>query len=221
MILITKDGKRIAFTYYSAVNPVGWIIYAHMMPATKESWDGLARSFSAIGYEGIAVDLRGHGNSDGGAEGYQNFSDEEHQKSIYDIEGAVEYLKGRGADPGRITLIGASIGANLVLKYIVENSDFKKAVLLSAGLNYKGIEAVPLARMLREGQSVMLVASRDDGRTGGNNAEQNRAIFDAMPEGVNKKLQIYDEGGHGTALLGAHADLQSLIIRFMIGANEL
>lgn len=226
--LITKDNKKIAYDYYEARlpfagsgenKPKGWIIFLHMMPATKESWRALAEKFRENGYSSVAIDLRGHGESDGGPEGYKKFNDLEHQKSVYDIDAAVEFLKTRppagGAIPEKIFLVGASIGANLSLQYIAEHPEFKTAVLLSPGLNYRGIETLPLVRRLRPGQKVFFVSSEDDVRSGGNNAEQNRELFEAVPAGVVKKIQVYKRGGHGTTMLEKEAGLADLIINFV------
>ncbi|MDP2648083.1 MAG: alpha/beta fold hydrolase [Candidatus Yanofskybacteria bacterium] len=215
MELTTKDNKRIAADYYPAENPRGWVVYLHMMPATKESWRSLASYLAKNGYEGIAIDLRGHGASDGGPNGYEEFSDAEHQASIKDLEAGLKHLEGAGAVPKRIALIGASIGANLALGWLAEHEEYPCAVLLSAGSNYRGIETEPLARELRRGQRVLLVAARDDDRAGGNSAAQNEAIAAAMPEEAGKELLIYETGGHGTMLTEAHPELAEKILNFI------
>lgn len=215
MELSTKDNKRIAADYYPAENPRGWIVYLHMMPATKESWRSLAGFLAAKGYEGIAIDLRGHGASDSGPDGYQEFSDAEHQASVKDLEAALKHLEGAGAVPKRVAIVGASISANIALKWLAEHEEYLLAVLLSAGQNYRGIEAEPLARNLHPGQRVMLVTSRDDARAGGNNAEQNETLAAAVPGKAKNELLIYDAGGHGTELLDAHPDLAEKILNFI------
>ncbi|MEE8131536.1 MAG: alpha/beta fold hydrolase [Candidatus Paceibacterota bacterium] len=222
--LTTKDNIKIATNLYPVENPIGWVVLTHMMPATKESWLGLAGKLQSLGYESLAIDLRGHGESDGGHNGFMNFSDEEHQKSILDLETVVEYFKIRGAIPEKIIFIGASIGANLSLQYISEHPEFKTAILLSPGLNYKGIKTEPMVEKLKEGQRVLFVSSRDDGP----NAEQNQKLFDLTPTGVEKDLIIYKNSGHGTSMLAPYRneisgagfgkeepDLESAIIKFL------
>ncbi|PIP92000.1 hypothetical protein COW77_02335, partial [Candidatus Wolfebacteria bacterium CG18_big_fil_WC_8_21_14_2_50_39_7] len=164
IFLSTKDDVKIAADLYEVENPAGWLVLVHMMPATKESWTELAKNFQNAGYENLAIDLRGHGESDGGPDGYKSFADSQHQKSILDLEAAANYLiKERQATSDKIIFIGASIGANLSLQYISEHSEFKTAVLLSPGLNYRGIKTESLAKNLRAGQKVFFVSSRDDG----------------------------------------------------------
>ena len=221
IFLTTKDGIKIAASLYSAESPKGWIIFSHMMPAVKESWNDLAEWFCGAGYESVALDLRGHGESalDGLTRrlNYQKFSDAEHQKSILDLEAAVEFLiKERKAAADKISFIGASIGANLSLQYVSEHPEFKTAILLSPGLDYRGVKTEPLTRNLKAGQKVFFVSAKDDIHSGGNNnAEENQKLYDLTPAGVEKKIKIYETGGHGTDILNSQPELAELIKDFI------
>ncbi len=214
MFLQAKDGTKIAYDLYPAENPAGYLVLLHMMPATKESWRELAESAAREGFSSIAIDLRGHGESDGGPEGYKEFSDSDHQKSILDVEAAVEFLKNQGAAPKKIIFIGASIGANLALWYLADHPEIEKAVLLSVGEDYRGIKTPPLIQRLGAGQNILMFASRDDVRKDGDNASSNERLAAMVPAGVAKRLVVYDSGGHGTDFLSfAKGD----IIKFIKG----
>jgi alpha-beta hydrolase superfamily lysophospholipase len=214
--LITKDGMKIAANLYSVEKPLDWFVLSHMMPATKESYKDLATKLQNDGYESITIDLRGHGESDDGPEGFFYFKDEEHQKSILDLEAAANYLiKERKATPNKISFIGASIGANLSLQYITNppagGSEFQTAILLSPGLNYRGIKTEPMAKNIKSGQNVFFVSAADDGP----NAEENKILYELTPDTANKKIQIYKTGGHGTDILKNQQELYNLIIEFL------
>ncbi len=209
--LKTIDGELIAGLYYSVQNARGGVAFLHMMPATKESWDGLAARLQQLGYVGLAVDLRGHGESSGGPRGYQHFGDAEHQKSILDVDAAVKFLFSKGIVEHQLVLMGASIGANLALKYLADHHEIKTAILLSAGLNYRGIETPLAAKALVVGQRVLLTSARDDGA----NASENEELATEIPEGVEKEIQIYDRAGHGTDMLIAQPGLADRVIDFI------
>src|SRR3989344_3233290 len=143
----TKDAARvrIAGNYWKGTEAKG-VILLHMMPATKESWNEFAELLLKNGFQVLAIDLRGHGEStqtEGGAEtiDYKNFSDEEHQASINDVLVAREFLIEKGISPENIFVGGASIGANLVLEYFAENADAIAGFSLSPGLDYRGGQA--------------------------------------------------------------------------------
>ncbi len=223
--LTTKDGIKIAADLYSVEKPIGWLVLSHMMPSTKESYENLAVKLQNAGYESIAIDLRGHGESRFRAQtnaeqtqknaeilDYKNFSDEEHQKSILDLKAAVDFLiNERKATPNKISFIGASIGANLSLQYITEHPEFKTTILFSPGLNYRGIKTETMAKNIKIGQNVFFISAQDDG----DNAEQNRLLFERTPDNINKKIEIYETGGHGTDILKNQSELTDLIIEFL------
>ena len=209
--LTTKDNMKIAADLYPVVGSVGWIILSHAMPKTKESWDDLAKSLQAQGFESIAIDLRGHGESDGGPDGYQKFTNKETQESILDLEAAADYLvQERLASRSRISVAGASVGANLSLEYAINHPETTKIVLLSAGLNYQGLETKPLAEKLQKGQSILFVSSKDDD----GNAAENQELSDSVPSSTPKQIKIYDTAGHGTDML-KEKDLKDIIIGFL------
>lgn len=211
--LTTKDSKKIAANFFDASQPAGWVLMIHMMPAVKESWNELSGRLQQSGYPSLAIDLRGHGESEGGPNGYRSFNDADHQASIHDLEAGAEFLKSRGAEPDKIILAGASIGANLALRYLAEHPESKKAILLSAGLNYRGAITEPPAKTVKADQKVLLASSEDDS----GNPEMNRRLLDAFGEGVKKELVIYQRAGHGTTMLksGEPPDLTEKIIAFL------
>ena len=213
MFLKTSDGIKIAYDFVEASNLKSYLVLVHMMPAMKESWKDFAALAQKQGYSSMAIDLRGHGESDGGPNGYQSFSDEEHQRSILDLQAAVDFLREKGAAVDKISLIGASIGANLALQHISGHPDFKMAILLSPGLNYRGIETETLVKNLVAGQKVLFVTGRDDG----NNTEMTQRLYDITPKEVEKEIIIYEKGGHGTSLFSATAgpNLSEVILGFL------
>lgn len=220
----TSDNKIIVANLFSVNNPKGWLLLSHMMPATKESWDEFAREMQKLGYESLAIDLRGHGESiieeseKGKAKrlDYRNFSDAEHQASVNDLEAGWEFLQSRGATPEKTVVIGASIGANLSLQFMALHQDISGGVLLSPG-NYKGIDSAELVRELRENQKMVFVASKLDERAGGNNAEDNKRYFDLASQVKNRHLIMFDGAGHGTDLfvLKEEYDLTEAIKKFL------
>lgn len=204
--LITSDNLKIAADLYKTEKPPGWLVLVHMMPETKKSWKEFAESVQSLGYESLAIDLRGHGESARGPNGFTSFSDAEHQAGIKDLEAAWKFLQSRGALPEKTVFIGASIGANLSMKFLTENPSIKGGVFLSAG-NYKGIDSAALAPKLSENQIILFVASRIDERASGNNAEQNQNYYNLASQVKDKTLIIFDGAGHGTELFNLKTEL--------------
>lgn len=201
----------IAADYYPAAATAKGVLLIHMMPATKESWRDFASKLVSAGYQALAIDLRGHGESTGGPKGYQRFTDVEHRSSINDVAAGAEFLASKGVK--ELTLIGASIGANLALEYAAENHEVKRAVLLSPGLDYRGIATEPLMARLTAGQAVLLVGSDNDSQS---DSSVIRRIASAAAAGVKTDELIYKSAGHGTDMFGKESpDLAQAILKWL------
>ncbi len=206
----TNDGIELSALFWNN-DAFSTVLLMHMMPANKESWITLADKFSSLGFNVLAFDFRGHGESGGGD--YKKFTDEQHQEYYLDMKAVIRYLEDNFSHT-EIYLGGASIGANLVIKYMAEHRDFSKGFALSAGLDYYGIKAIEDIKNLNEDQRILLVGSRDDIRKSGANcgamAEQ---LYDEG-EGIKEKI-VYETGGHGTDMFESHPELEEAIIKFI------
>ncbi len=209
--LVTQDGVSLAGTYTAPEQPHGWTILVHMMPAAKESFKPFAAALEGAGIASLAIDLRGHGASQGGPRGYEDFTDADHQGSALDIDAAVAYLRTLGAADERIVLVGASIGANLSLQYLASHPALPAAVLLSPGLDYRGIAAKEYIVAIKRGRGLFIVSSQDDGY----NAQEVLELWGLIPDGVTKEKRLYAHAGHGTAILEKEPSLAPAIIQFI------
>jgi len=187
------------------------VLLLHAMPAKKESWLDLADRLAKTGYNVLAIDLRGHGESQGGD--YKEFSDKDHKQYSIDTQTAVEYLQ-KTFPHTEIYLGGASIGGNTIIKYMAQHPEAPKGFALSAGLDYYGVRAIDDIKNLDSAQQILLVGSYDDGRKSGLNCgEQAEQLYDAA-EGVKEKI-IFDTGGHGTDMFMEHPELIDSIVDFL------
>lgn len=162
--LTTSDGIQLVGTYrYFSQSRLA--ILLHMMPATKESWNGISKALLERGYASLAIDLRGHGESTmGGTLDYKNFNEEQQQAKRLDLEAALDWAHAQGFDDAHIVLIGASIGANLAIRALAEHASLPLAIALSPGLNYRGVRTDDAITQIRPNQKIVLVASDDDDR---------------------------------------------------------
>ncbi|MEK7599252.1 MAG: alpha/beta hydrolase [Patescibacteria group bacterium] len=202
----TADGINIAASHWRGKEGSPAVLLLHMMPATKESWNEFAQKLNQAGFGVLAIDLRGHGQSEGGPDGWRSFSDSQHQKSIEDARVGFQFQKDEGHS--KFFLAGASIGANLALQFLAESDETSAAVLLSPGLNYRGIETLEPAVKIRPNQGVFFAAAGDDRVIGADSMA--RKLYDAA--NCKKDIKIFEKGGHGTDLFAAHPELMPEII---------
>jgi alpha-beta hydrolase superfamily lysophospholipase len=210
LTIATKDNVELSAILWDAQSSHS-VLLLHMMPATKESWMDFAGLLTEQGFNVLAIDFRGHGESAGGD--YNTFTPEEHQKYYKDVEAAVEFLRQRYPD-SEVLIGGASIGANEVIKYMADYSEIAKGFALSAGLDYYGVRAIDDIKNLRPEQSILLVGAKDDVRkSGGSCGEMADQLFELTS--ARKEKIILETGGHGTDMLAAHMDLPDKIIHFL------
>ena len=212
IILNTDDGVEIVGDYYPVVGSKFAGILLHMMPATRKSYTEVSRVLNEAGWSVLSIDLRGHGesiNSSRGKLNYEKFTDKEHQGSIFDISSASNFLKSKGFAVDSQFLIGASIGANLSLKFLSENKDIKTAILISPGLNYKGILTEPL--MSNEiSNKVLLVSSTGD-------VDSYGAVKLLKEKYQNSELMIFAGEGHGTDIFKNYKDSTDKVVNWLKG----
>lgn len=213
----TTDGVTIVGDF---VNPSGVkkaVLLLHMMPAVRSSWQALSFELNKAGISTLAIDLRGHGESTemqkvGGAKqklDYKNFSDVEHQASRLDIDAAMNFLKSKGFLEENIILAGASIGANLTLDAMYRYGKISKGVLLSPGLDYRGVKTESAMKQLAGTQKVWIIAAEDDEYS----ADSTKTLAGLRPDIA--KFTIFKDVNHGTNLFKSQKTFVNDIVNFL------
>lgn len=201
VMFTTADSVSIAGLFTSAVNARGVVLLLHMMPAVKESWSAFSDLLAERGIASLAIDLRGHGESVRRGEvilDYRSFGDVEHQQKKLDVEAAAEWLKReKGFDGSRLLLAGASIGANLALRYAAEHPEVPAAMALSPGLDYHGVTTSDAVSSMDERQALFLAASEDDAYS----FETIETLAKAAKSGTLEVKKLRN-AGHGTTMFG-------------------
>lgn len=160
--IVTEDGVRIAADWHLAPGEK-FAILLHMRPATKESWGAWIAPLMEAGYSCLAYDQRGHGGSTmDGTLKFEAFTDAQNQAKQKDLEAVFAWLQGKGATEANTVLIGASMGANLAIRFMAEHHGVPITLALSPGINYRGIATDDAITQLGPIQRVVLVASDDD-----------------------------------------------------------
>jgi len=138
--LQTSDGVRLAATVYvPARRPAPAVILLHMLTRNRGDWQEFASRLSAAGIGAIAIDFRGHGSSGSAPDGAAA-SSEDLSRSVRDVAAAREFLRSRpDLFTDRVGIAGASVGANLAVLAAQNDQSIRSLVLLSPGLDYRGL----------------------------------------------------------------------------------
>lgn len=193
--LKTEDGVEIKGNFYDS-NHKKSILLIHQFSKDKDSWDELIKVL-LVTHSIFAIDLRGHGESEGD---YNEFDETDFKKMSFDVKAGVKFLEERGFEPEKLNIVGSSIGANLAQNYAADNA-INKTILLSPGLNFKGIEFT-----LKDTHS-LIITSRDDDYS-------YQSVKKIESECPKFKCAYLDKKGHGIAMLDE--DLMNSIQMFLI-----
>ena len=145
---MTRDDLELAASYYPVdTNSAPAVLLLHSYGKTREEWGPVPSLFQMNGIAVLALDLRGSGESTrrlsaNGVEtvDYHKFTPENYREMLLDINQAYDWLASQpGIDKHRIAVVGASIGANVALRYAAFNDEVVGLVLLSPGLFYQGL----------------------------------------------------------------------------------
>jgi pimeloyl-ACP methyl ester carboxylesterase len=185
--LTTSDGQSIAYTYYPSKPGNPGAILLHQLRRDRHDYDSFAPQLRDAGYNVIAIDVRGHGESSGD---WESFTEDDFQKIGLDIAAAKQFLESKKANTKQLLLIGASFTANEVINYAADDKDVTAVIALSPGMDFRGIQP---ERGIRDVPATLLIAAEDDDYS----AESVRKLQELNPQ-VN--VTVYPRGGHGVAL---------------------
>jgi dienelactone hydrolase len=164
----------------------------------------VAARLADAGIAALAIDFRRNGGgklTDAGAGEAGSFSD-----LVLDAEAARAYLSARPEIvPGRIGLLGASLGANVAALVGGNDPTTATMALLSASLEYRGLYLEQALRKYGQ-RPVLLVASSED-------PYALRSARQAVTMGDGpRELRVLSGAGHGTVMLSRDPDLISALV---------
>ncbi len=115
--LISADGTQLASLVYEPTDISGTvpgIVVCHGFMANKQAMQGISLELVKCGFVVIAIDFRGHGESDGNL-------DPARDTLIDDVYAAVQYLKSLSyVDSNNIGLVGHSMGGQAVMRTAIK-----------------------------------------------------------------------------------------------------
>jgi len=215
----TDDGWVIKGTYYRGNQSMPVVILVPGVGEGREAFGPLVTDLRGAGYNVLAYDPRGCGEStrrNGVLRVWQDMSDAEFQAGTNDVTTARHYALATFPSAPRVAVVGAQLGANQALAAAAAGAapELKVLVLLSTGGEYRGIESRPAIEALNnrtERPAIFFAASKAEPSAGpvATSLNQNYA-------GV-KSLELLEGGAHGSTLL-AYPSFRTQIVQYLDGA---
>lgn len=169
--IVTQDNWQLNAVLSNPENEKDFFLLVHSQKGSHENYLPFMRLLEKKEYGYLALDLRGHGKSlvspESSTSTYKNFdmegSDNQYNKMVRDLEAAVNFLSELGVEKKRIVLMGAVLGANLVVKAAALHPEIGKVAVLSLTFNIYGVHSVNPLKALGE-RPLLLVSSSNNYR---------------------------------------------------------
>ena len=195
------DGVRLAGLFYPPdAIPAPGILLLHMAERQKEDWVFLASRLQEAGYGVLAVDLRGHGESQGEMD-WAAMPDDA-------LRSWAALLAQPEVDSARCAVVGAGLGANLALVTAAADPSVTAMVMLSPGLEDHGVGTEDAISAYGD-RPALIVASQDD-----LSAAESALTLHELAQ-TPPVLVLYPSAGHGTEMLARQPDLIPLIVSWL------
>lgn len=201
--LTTADDLTLEASYFPNKKPKASLLLIHMLGHDRSDWREFAGALQGRGFSALAIDLRGHGrsqNQKSGTLNWKDFAKRDFRMMLEDVDAGRRFILERQGSAHPVFIVGASIGANLALIYASQHAEVQGTVLLSPGLDYRGLQ-IARAMYQYQGRPILIVVSRDDEYS----FVTARHLMD-LARIEDKVLREYPPGaGHGTQIFGFQA----------------
>lgn len=178
----TEDGGLVAANLYGSGEHA--VLLVHGGRFTKESWANQAPILVAGGFQVLAIDLRGHGQSHGPGE-----ADPSDAQLALDVLAAVRYLHRHGAMT--VSIIGGSMGGAAAGDASITSlpGEIDRIIMLGAAPN------LPADKLK---SPALFIVARDDTSGDGPRLPGIRAQYEKAPQ--PKKLIVLEGSAHAQYL---------------------
>ncbi len=206
--LRTDDGLTLAAEEWlpsEGARPPAGVLLIHSFGNSRRTWGGFPATLARAGYRVLSIDLRGHGESQR-IEGDPERILEDPALAPNDMRAGLAWLRSApGADPSRLGIVGASVGANLAC--VADGHGLVRAAVALSPHRDR-------AHMLAGGkplhmQSILFIAASGDP---GRESFARRLSLEARNP---KDVRIFRGAEHGEAILAAHPEAAAVILQWL------
>lgn len=201
-VTATDDLTLVGDFYSVGDTPAPAVLLMHMLGSQRSAWDPIIPALLEAGFNVLAIDLRGHGETGGGIDW---------EAATTDVQTWLDWLREQpNVRPEAISTVGGSIGSNLALIGCALDEQCVTAVALSPGTDYYGLLPLDTFAELRN-RSVFLIAAHSDGYSASSVREMTSEFRGEIG------VRLYRGGTHGTEFFGVIPDtIIPLIVDWLV-----
>ena len=199
------DGFSLKGTFYSAGKAGPGILLLHQCNADHQVYDQLGTMLSTAGYNVLAFDFRGFGNSKSGEfTDFQKQREKIMEKMPLDVDAAFTFLTSQEfVNSNALGIVAGSCGVNQGIHAAQRHPTVRTMVLLSGGTDAAGEGFIKNSAKI----PIFGVASEEDKAP----AESIKKIV-GLSTNRSSQLQMLKDAGHAAFMFEKEPDLQADIV---------
>jgi alpha-beta hydrolase superfamily lysophospholipase len=200
--VMAADGLVLKGDFYLVGTDHATVLLLHQMYTTRASWQNYIGTLTGAGYNVLAVDVRGYGQT----RGKLNW-----EAAVSDVSVWMGWLRGSAGVRDAISTMGSSIGSSLAIVGCANDSACRTAIAISPGWNYNGIMLeAPLTNNFAGRQILVVYGHRDRFPALGI-----PRMVEVAPDVV--VTQQYTGNAHGMNLLAKYPESTQVILDWLAG----
>ena len=217
----TADDYKISGTFYVTSKEAPLVVLIHMLSRSEADWSYLAPHLLESGFNVVSFDMRGHGKSIKENKTWKDFSDSDFLKVVDDIAAIKIFLKNQNRiSVDKIYIVGASMGANLAVKYAHKDPSISGLILLSPGVSYHSVDIQGDVVFPRKIPLLFLTSLGDT-----YSRQSTQKLVEKYKASKNAsvcELKVFSSGEHGTTLFQRYPELKNTMSDWLkkIAAKE-
>ena len=203
----TDDNTVIAYSLFTPPTQATYgVVLVHDEGGNRDDLVTMAAMLQQNGTMSITFDMRGHGESPTtNNKSPAQFTSRDWLDVSRDIRAAQNILRGRGISSEKIALLGCGLGANIALNAAADDASISAVVLVSPGVELRGVQTIPAITRFGKKPSLLLVSEGDS--FAADSAKQ----LGTSAEG-NCELREYPGTAHGIDLLDTSKNAREQIV---------
>lgn len=207
----TADGLQLVADFHDLEGETPTVICLPMYGSTREAYEPIVAPLREAGIQVLALDLRGHGQSAVELASKVDERDPALFNAMYqDVAAALSFLRERGEDTSRVSLLGASVGCSVGIDAVVRDpSSYRSIVLMTPGANYLGMDSLASLQQWPEVPALVLTSEEEKLKV----APVSDALEREAPQ-VSETLVLEGSGIHGTRMFGQVPEVEARLVEF-------
>ena len=199
------DGFALKGTFLSAEKGGPAVLLLHQCNADRRIYDQLATMLNTAGYNVLAFDWRGFGDSKAGEyTSFQAARQKVLERMPGDVDAALKFLTSQNTVNARaLGVVGGSCGVNQAIQASRRHSEVRTLVLLSGGTEADGETHVKSSPKL----PVLGAASEEDKDA----AASIRKIV-GLSAHPDSRVEMFKDAGHAASMFAKQPDLEADIV---------